>query len=132
MRKIIVAEDDRMTRQLLTGILEKEGYNVLQCENGAQALRLLEDNEDTFLMIADIIMPELDGRRLVKAVRQNPKFAESPVVIMISAVIDAKDVSNLLELGKTWFLSKPIEKVTLLKLLQGMIASLPGQAAPRP
>ena len=64
MAKILIAEDDSSMRQFLTMALGKAGHQVTACENGLEALAVLEDNTDHEILLADIVMPGMDGIEL--------------------------------------------------------------------
>lgn len=64
MAKILVAEDDTSMRNFLTMALTKAGHEVTACENGLEALAVLEDNKDHNVLLADIVMPGMDGIEL--------------------------------------------------------------------
>lgn len=66
MAHIVVAEDDASMRHFLTAALEKAGHKVEPCEDGLMALRAIEANTEIDLLLADIVMPGIDGIELAK------------------------------------------------------------------
>ena len=64
MAKILIAEDDTSMRNFLQLALSKAGHEVTACENGLEALAVLEDNKDHNILLADIVMPGIDGIEL--------------------------------------------------------------------
>lgn len=66
MAHILVAEDDASMRQFLTLALERAGHSVEACEDGVSALRAIEANTEIDLLLADIVMPGMDGIELAK------------------------------------------------------------------
>jgi len=116
MRKILLIEDDELTRKSIMINLEKSGYPVIQSRNCEHAYETLDSNDDINLIIADIMLPNSDGRQLVRTLRCNSKFKDMPV-IMISAMADVKDVLDVLMTGMTWFLKKPVANEELNDLL---------------
>ncbi|MDD2237726.1 MAG: response regulator, partial [Kiritimatiellae bacterium] len=81
--------------------------------NGRHALESLQVNQFD-LLITDVMMPEIDGRTLISALRKYPRLVDMPVII-ISAVIKASDVMELLEHGATYFVPKPFSRKGLLE-----------------
>ena len=100
---VLIAEDDRFTREGLQEILEGEGYNTRTAENGKEALEIYEDWKPDFLCL-DIMMPEMNGYDVCKAIRA--KNDEVPI-IFISAKSEEIDKVIGLELGADDFIVKP-------------------------
>ena len=69
--KVLVADDDPVSRRLLQNYLQKWGYEVFVTTNGAEAWRMFEQ-EDFQMVISDWMMPELDGLELIRRIRQHP------------------------------------------------------------
>ena len=101
--KILVAEDDRLTRQGLVEVLEAEGYEAFQAADGAEALELY-DRVAPDLVCLDIMMPVLDGYEVCRRLRAR---SETVPVIFISAKAEEIDTVVGLELGADDFLTKP-------------------------
>jgi len=76
---VLVAEDERPVRMLLRVVLEHSGATVLEAENGAVALRLLDLHPGIDLLCTDVHMPTMDGQQLVERLRTGP-LAHLPVV----------------------------------------------------
>ncbi|ACL05608.1 response regulator [Desulfatibacillum aliphaticivorans] len=108
MAKILIAEDDLITRKVLYKIVEGMGHSVIMSPNGRHAWETLETNPDISMLITDVMMPEMDGRELIELVRAREEFQNLPIII-ISAVVGPKAVANLLKMGATLFLSKPLK-----------------------
>lgn len=100
--KILVADDEKEIRELLRLYLENSGYLVLEAEDGQQALELFR-NEPVDLCILDIMMPRLDGYRVLQELRR-----ESNVPVMILSAKDADSEKILgLNLGADDYMVKP-------------------------
>ena len=104
--KILVIDDDPDMLAFITAVLEDNGASVFTACNGIDGLKaakiVIPD-----LITLDLSMPEMDGEELVKHIRQDSGLSEIPILIM-SGVIRAKDISNLLKVGATAFLPKPV------------------------
>jgi adenylate cyclase len=108
---VLVVDDDRVNRLLLTRSLEREGHRVSSAENGRTALRLLhEDPPDVVLL--DIVMPELDGVFVLERIKGDSALQHLPV-IMISAVDEIDSVVRCIEMGAEDYLPKPFDPVLL-------------------
>src|SRR5438270_5356650 len=84
---VLIVEDDRVNRTLLSGHVERMGRPVIIAENGREALdRLASDNID--LVLLDMMMPEMDGRDFLSRVKERPEWRDVPVII-ISAMSEA-------------------------------------------
>lgn len=101
--KILVAEDDRLTRRGLVEVLEAEGYETVEAADGAEALALFDRFEPDVVCL-DIMMPEIDGYEVCRRLRARP--SDVPV-LFISAKSEEIDKVVGLELGADDFLTKP-------------------------
>lgn len=80
---ILFAEDSSFFRNQVKGSMEKEGFNVLEAEDGVIAWDLLQENADQIsLVVTDIEMPNLDGFALTQRIKQNPSFSHLPVIAL--------------------------------------------------
>jgi CheY-like chemotaxis protein len=112
MAKILIAEDDRISQKLAAKIVEELGHTAFVSPHGTHASETLMANNDFDLLLTDIMMPEMDGQQLIKTLRGDQQFNDLPIIIM-SAVVGISDISNLLKLGATLFLAKPLEREEL-------------------
>ena len=86
-KKIMVVDDDRVMLKFITKLLTREGHDVLTAEDGFAALNLLS----TFtpdIMFFDLIMPKIDGSKLIKIVRSMPRMKDCYLVIVSAAVAE--------------------------------------------
>lgn len=104
--KILIADDDRMSRRLLAKTLEREGYEVIAVDNGRLALHELSLPDGPRLALLDWMMPELDGPGICLEMR---KQQEQPYVhiILLSSRESKEDVVAGLEAGADDYLTKP-------------------------
>jgi len=105
--KILVAEDDRDSRELLAWILQKLGYQVVAAENGKEAWEVFRRGRFR-LVISDVLMPELDGLELCRRIR-NHQQSKYTYVIIITALIGKKDYLEGMEAGADDFVTKPFD-----------------------
>lgn len=120
VKKILVAEDDEASREIIVRLVESLGFIAIQSANGKTALAVLLDNPDIRLLICDVMMPELDGIMLIKILRGKQVFEKLPIII-ISGVAVINEINHLMELGPTVFLDKPIDSSALKKKLAEML-----------
>ncbi len=104
--KILVAEDDNVSRRLLVRTLQKWGHDVTEAENGKRAWQLFQE-EDFPLVITDWMMPEMDGIELVRNIRSVPR-EEYVYIIMLTARSEKNDLIEGMEAGADDFLVKPV------------------------
>ena len=83
MRKILVAEDDLASRELIREILEARGYEVVEVGDGQEAVQKIAEKKPD-LVLLDIQMPLLDGFGVLRQLRQDSRFASLPVVAVTS------------------------------------------------
>jgi ammonium transporter, Amt family len=87
---VLVVEDDEGTRASLRRELEREGWGVLEAENGRGAMVHLQAARPA-LVILDLIMPEMDGFQLVEAIREDARLADLPLVVITARDLSADD-----------------------------------------
>ena len=113
--KILIAEDDELSRMLLRDILEKEkAYEVIEAADGQAAWKLLEDGMTPDLCILDVMMPSLDGIGLLKRIRSHPRLA-GVKVILCSALNDRTTVTQAAALSINYYVIKPYSMRTVLE-----------------
>jgi phosphoserine phosphatase RsbU/P len=105
---VLIADDDRMTRELLSRTLAKMGYEVTTAGDGADAWSHLQRTDESTLAIVDWMMPHLDGPEVVRRVR-----AERPVanmyLILLTALESRRDVIAGLDAGADDYMIKPFD-----------------------
>ena len=104
MNRILIVEDDVELRQLFARVLEKNGYQVVTAEDGAEALRILGLGY-VDLIISDIMMPVMDGNALVRALREDG--VKTPV-LMITAKSTLDDMREGFLSGTDDYMVKPV------------------------
>ncbi|MDO8768462.1 MAG: EAL domain-containing protein [Burkholderiaceae bacterium] len=117
--EILIAEDSPTQAERLRHLLEQHGYSVTAAANGREALALLERRKPT-LVISDIVMPELDGYGLCKAIKADMKLKDIPVML-VTTLADPQDVIRGLECGADNFVRKPYEERYLLSRIDYLL-----------
>ena len=105
--KILIADDSAMNRAILTEMLG-DGYEILEAENGRQAVAILQSATDIDLLLLDIMMPEMDGFEVLAMMNKYHWIDEVPV-IMISAENASSYVERAYDLGATDYISRPFD-----------------------
>jgi len=112
MAKILIAEDDRISQKLAVKLVEELGHTAFVSPDGQHAYEALKAANDFDMLLTDIMMPRMDGQQLIKTLRGDLEFKDFPIIIM-SAVVGMNEISNLLKLGATLFLAKPLNRVEM-------------------
>src|SRR5579864_7763975 len=116
--KVIIVDDDRDTREMLTLALELEGFDVGQAANGLRLISYLHvDRPDVILL--DVMMSWIDGFELCRAIKRNPQFRDIPVVF-ISGRSEARDIQEGLACGAAAYFVKPIDTEELLDKVEAL------------
>jgi DNA-binding response OmpR family regulator len=105
--KVLVAEDDRDSRELLTWMLQKLGYQVVATNNGQEAWDAFRKGRFR-LVISDVLMPEIDGLELCRRIRKH-KQSKYTYIVVITALIGKKDYLEGMEAGADDFVTKPFD-----------------------
>lgn len=109
--RLLVADDNKVNRLLLTRSLELQGHSVASADNGRTALEMLR-REDFDLMLLDMEMPEMNGFQVLEALAQDLKLRDLPVIVT-SSLEGVEHVVRCIELGAEDFLTKPVNPVLL-------------------
>ncbi len=118
--RILHVDDDPDIRDLTRLVLElDEDFEVRTASSGADALRCISDIMPDWILL-DVLMPEMDGRSLMRLLRKQPETVDVPVVFM-TALSDQKTLDELSELGAMGIISKPFDPFALADDLKGLI-----------
>ena len=110
--KILIAEDDPISRRILEANLLKWGYDVTAVSDGAEAWKRIQEPESPNLIISDWMMPRMDGLALCREIR-NMEKSEYIYFIILTAKGEKKDIIEGLEAGADDFLTKPFNQEEL-------------------
>jgi two-component system, OmpR family, alkaline phosphatase synthesis response regulator PhoP len=123
-RHILAVDDERNIRRLVEVTLLRAGYRVSHAEDGVEALEKI-DAERPDLVVLDVMMPRLDGFEVLKRLRENPKTADLPVVMLTAKAQDA-DIFRGWQSGADMYLTKPFNPMELLIYVKKVFASIEG------
>ena len=118
MKTILVVDDEYALAEILTDLLQAEGYRVVSAANGKDGLERWK-TERPDLVLTDLMMPIVDGRELVRSARALPDFASTPVILM-SATTRAVAMADA-TLGISVFVRKPFQWEPLLAAIVRLI-----------
>ncbi|HXR24229.1 MAG TPA: response regulator [Candidatus Binataceae bacterium] len=120
--RIMVVDDDPDTVTVLTRYLQREGFATLEALSGAQCLKLVGENHVDVILL-DLMMPEMDGFQVVRALKNNPATAEIPI-IMITARDDIESRSEGMRVGVSDFLAKPVFRKQLANRIKAQLDTI--------
>jgi serine phosphatase RsbU (regulator of sigma subunit) len=106
--RLLIVDDDELSRQLLTRTLDRAGFSIVECADGHEAMRILE-GEGPMLLVLDYEMPGLNGAEVCTLVREheNPAIAGLPIILLTAHTGEDQEV-ECLRAGANDFVSKPI------------------------
>lgn len=116
---ILVVDDSQTQRAMLEYLLEKQGYQLLSAKNGREALEMVKKHLPQ-LVITDIIMPEMDGLALCKAIKTDKALQQIPVILM-TALTGIEEIGHGLEVGADNFIYKPYDDRYLLSHIKRIL-----------
>lgn len=113
--RVLVADDERINREILSRMLSKCGYQVTSVTNGREALQQIEA-EQFDLVLLDVVMPEMDGMECLRSIRRIHPVHELPV-IMVTAEMDREHIVSAFRAGANDYVAKPIDReITMARI----------------
>jgi DNA-binding response OmpR family regulator len=106
MAKILIIDDSENMRVFVCDFLRKFGHDIIAMDNGKSGLKAFEMHNPN-IVIVDMLMPIMDGREFIIRIRKLPQGVNTPIII-VSAYVSIKQVMDLLNMGATYFMNKPI------------------------
>ncbi len=122
MKRVLVVDDSRTTRDMVAFTLSRSGYQVLQASDGAAALEVLAAQSVDFV-ITDLNMPVMDGLHLIKSLREQSTYARTPIM-MLTTESDAALKAKGSQAGATHWLEKPFHPNLLIEMVGRMAAAV--------
>lgn len=115
--KILVVDDESRMRKLVRDFLTRSNYDVIEAEDGAQAVDIFFEQNDIALVILDVMMPRMDGWQVCKEIREYSKVP----IIMLTAKSDERDELLGFELGVDEYISKPFSPKILVARVEAIL-----------
>jgi len=117
---VLVVDDDMINRKLLKSFLKKDvrTLEILEAQNGEEAIALLKSRTDINLVLLDIIMPIMGGIEVLKIVRADTNLHQVPIVVLTT---DETKKSEALECGANGFMMKPLRLEALVKTIDSVL-----------
>jgi CheY-like chemotaxis protein len=117
---ILVIEDYSDTRELMSALLRRKGYNVVGAANGKEGL-LEASRTHPDLILMDLALPEMDGVETAERIHAVPKLSETPIFV-VSAYVTEEVKAAAIAAGCTEIFTKPIEVAELLERIREVLA----------
>ncbi|SFM62475.1 chemotaxis protein CheW [Thermodesulforhabdus norvegica] len=129
--RILLVEDSAITRKMETKVLKELGFdNVIEAEDGQQAVEILQKDPTISLIISDWNMPNMGGIELLRWVRSREQFKDLPFILATGRA-QKKEAAEAAEAGASNIITKPFAPVELKKVIQDTLAGLTLQAKSR-
>lgn len=120
MKKVLLVEDENLTRSFVTKMIEDLGYEVESCENGEEAIQKIKSFQPN-LIISDVLMPEYSGLQLLNYVQ---KKIPVKIPILLISTLDERVMAEMVEdIGAVGFIPKPPSKAILAEKINEALAS---------
>ena len=120
--QIMVVDDDPDTVSILARHLQREGFDAIEAISGVECLRLVQAHRVDVILL-DLMMPEMDGFQVCRMLKENPKTAEIPI-IMITARDDLDARAEGMRLGVSDFLAKPVFRRQLANRIRAQLEAI--------
>ncbi|HSD51414.1 MAG TPA: response regulator [Candidatus Methylomirabilis sp.] len=110
LKSILLADDDRFFLEAVGGYLQEQGYTVRHARDGLEALQAIREAPPDFIIL-DLIMPKVDGGRVCRYVREDPRLHHTPIVVF--SALAARDITGMPEVSADAYVAKgPLQIVT--------------------
>lgn len=120
MARVLVAEDDPVTREMIIYKLEAEGYDTVVAEDGTAALALAQEHAPD-IAVLDVHMPGMSGFEVCRMMRADPSATRIPVIMLTASVQDA-DIATGFDSGADDYVPKPFSPRELVSRIQAALA----------
>jgi DNA-binding response OmpR family regulator len=117
---LLIVEDDPDILKLLDTTLTYSGYRVVTARNGSEGLEVIREQRPA-IVIADIMMPKLDGFGLVHRMRIDPETRDIPVIFITATYVTPEDKDFAFDVGATHFIQKPLDIAEFLGTIEELL-----------
>lgn len=107
--KSLIVDDARVVRMALRGIMQQLGWQVVEAENGKQAMEQLQRNSDVALILLDWHMPVMNGYDFLVSLRASPEYVEDPKVVMVTTEASMPSILQAISAGANEYIMKPFD-----------------------
>ncbi|MFF2654600.1 HAMP domain-containing protein [Streptomyces sp. NPDC058045] len=129
-RHLLIVDDDIRNVFALTHVLGRVGITVKYAENGREGLEVLQRSPEVSLVLMDIMMPEMDGYEMIRAIRSTPRLARLPIIALTAKAMPG-DREKAIDSGASEYVPKPVDVDQLLAAICELLApqgeSQPGE-----
>ena len=120
---VLIVDDESRMRKLIKDFLMQKNYKILEAEDGEEALRIFQENEEKIsVILLDVMMPKLDGWSVLRQIRQTSKVP----IIMLTARGEEQDELFGFELGVDEYISKPFSPKILVARVEAILKRVYG------
>lgn len=123
--KILIVDDESRMRKLVRDFLEREGYAVLEAQDGMEAMDIFYEEKDIALILLDVMMPKMDGWQVCREIRNSSQVP----IVMLTARSDERDELQGFELGVDEYISKPFSPKILVARVEAILRRTQGVTA---
>lgn len=121
-KKVLIIEDNEQNMYLFSFLLQQNGYQVIQAENGHRGLTLAEDEKPDFILL-DIQLPDMNGYEIAQKLKANPQTVHIPIIAVTSYAM-VGDREKTVESGCTGYIEKPINPDTFLAEIERFTSNI--------
>jgi two-component system phosphate regulon response regulator PhoB len=128
--RVLIVEDEKDVREMLRLNLKMGGFDVLEAQNGAEGLAIAKA-ELPSVVILDLMMPEMSGMEVCRALRRNPATSRIPILMLTAKSTEGDKVAGL-EVGADDYVTKPFSPRELLLRVRAVARRQPDQGVSKP
>jgi PAS domain S-box-containing protein len=118
--RILIVEDNADMREYLTTVLSEDDHSIYAMEDGQKVVTFLEQGGQADLILADVMMPVLDGFEMIKKLKADPKFASIPVIFLTAKAAEDSKIEGL-RMGAEAYLTKPFSSKELRAVVMSTV-----------